>query len=92
MMYPYVTLADETEVVHSHLIGIDEDKSVEVYFERAKPYGFDSARITLPTYKWIKRDGFSDEEIVRFEDFTARHAHLLFRNAAEGGHGFAEAI
>jgi hypothetical protein len=73
-------------------MGEGEKKSLEVYYERAKPYGFDSARISLPTYEWIMRDGFSDEEIVKFEDFAGRHADLLFEFAETGGHGFAQAV
>lgn len=38
MMYPYITLADGTEIVH---------------FERPTEEEFDSARCELPDYKWI---------------------------------------
>ena len=34
MMYPFITLADDTLVTHSHLMGDDDNKSVEVNFER----------------------------------------------------------
>jgi len=92
MMYPYITLADETEIVHSHLREENGAKSVYVHFERPKPYGFDSARISLPSYEWIMRDGFSDEEIKNFEDFAARHAHTIFYYAEIGGVPVAKAI
>ena len=32
MMYPYMILADETEIVHSHLIEEDNLKKVEVRY------------------------------------------------------------
>ena len=64
MMYPYITLADETLITHSHLLGDGETKYVEVHFERPKPYGFDMARCVLPSYEWIIRDGFTDYEIA----------------------------
>ena len=35
MMYPYIELADGTEIVHSHLIQKDDMDMVEVHFERA---------------------------------------------------------
>ena len=78
MMYQYVELSDETLVTHSHLKEENGEKIISVNFERPKPYGFDSARISLPSYEWIMRDGFSDEEIKEFEDFTTRHAHTLY--------------
>ena len=34
MMYPYMTLADETEILHSHIIDVDDILRVEVHFER----------------------------------------------------------
>lgn len=85
MMYPYMVLADETEITHSHLIEENGVQSVEVHFERPKEGGFDVARCALPTYTWIKRDGFTDEEIKAFDRFLHSNAHLLFKFAASGG-------
>ena len=34
MMYPYLTLPDETEIVHSHLIIEDSVQKILVHFER----------------------------------------------------------
>ena len=92
MMYPYMTLADETEVVHSHLKDVNGVKTVNIHFERPKHLGFDSARISLPSYEWIMRDGFTDAEIKAFEDLAARHAHNLFYYAEIGGIPIAKAI
>ena len=61
MMYPYMILYDETEITHSHIIEANNGKTVEVHFERPTENGFDMARCSLPSYIWIKRDGFSDE-------------------------------
>ena len=44
MMYPYMTLSDETEIVHSQLIEDKGIKKVIVNFERPTDNGFDSAR------------------------------------------------
>ena len=41
MMYPYIELADETLITHSHLKEENGVKTVSVHFERPKPYGFD---------------------------------------------------
>lgn len=85
MMYPYMTLADETEIVHSQIIEIGEQKKVIVNFERPTENGFDSARCELPDYKWTERTGYSDEEIAMFEQLLHCNAHLLYKYAANGG-------
>ena len=77
-MYHYMTLSDETEVVHSHLKSESDVKTVLINFERPKQDGFDSARISLPSYQWVIRDGFTDEEIKNFENYSAKHAHNFF--------------
>ncbi|SHN86181.1 hypothetical protein [Desulfitobacterium chlororespirans] len=85
MMYPYMTFADETEIVHSHIIEDNGVQRVEVHFERPTEEGFDMARCVLPTYTWIRREGFTDQEISKFERFLRSNAHLLYRYAAAGG-------
>jgi len=91
-MYPYITFFDETLVTHSQLINKDGSNEVEVHFERPKPYGFDMARCSLPSYVWIIRDGFSDEEILFFERFLHDGAHIFFKYAERGGMSIAKAI
>ena len=85
MMYPYMILADETEIVHSQIIDKDGKQKVIVHFERPTDDGFDSARCELPEYRWILKDGYSDEEIKVFEQLLHSNAHLLYKYAASGG-------
>ena len=86
MMYPYMTLADGTEIVHSHIIEKDNGQQVVlVHFERPTEDGFDSARCCLPAYTWISGQGYSDEELAFFEQLLHSNAHLLYKYAAEGG-------
>lgn len=85
MMYPYMTLADETEIVHSQIIEENNVQKVIVHFERPTEEGFDSARCELPTYKWILQEGYSEEEIAMFEQLLRSNAHLLYKYAANGG-------
>lgn len=48
MMYPFMTLNDETEIVHSDM---QEDGTVKVYIERPdEEYGFKHAVCWLPQY------------------------------------------
>ena len=53
MMYPYMTLSDETEIVHSQIIEKDGVDTIQVHFERPTDDGFDSARCELPDYHWL---------------------------------------
>ena len=85
MMYPYMILSDETEILHSQILEENGERYIEVHFERATEDGFDIARCSLPSYKWIKREGFSDEEITLFEKLLQNNAHLLFKYADIGG-------
>ena len=85
MMYPYMTLQDGTEIVHSHILEENNEKKIEVHFERPTDSGFDTARCELPSYKWLKQDGFLDSEIIFFEEFLRNNAHLLFKYAENGG-------
>ena len=85
MMYPYIVLADETAITHSHIIERNSRKEVEVHFERSTDDGFDTARCILPAYVWVKREGFTDEEMMLFEQILQHNAHLFYRYADEGG-------
>ena len=87
MMYHYMTLRDETNIVHSHL---HEDGTVRVYLERpdAKD-GFHHATCYLPGYQWENVSGFTEEEMKEFDRFLHANAHLIVEFAKEGG--FADA-
>ena len=85
MLYPYMTLSDETEVLHTQLIEKDGVNTVLVHFERATDSGFDSARCELPSYRWLYNEGYSTSEIELFTKLLESNAHLLFRYAENGG-------
>ncbi len=85
MMYPYMTLADDTEIVHSQIIEKNGKKKVIVNFERPTEDGFDSARCELPEYIWTEKEGYSDAEISFFEELLRNNAHLLYKYAGNGG-------
>lgn len=85
MMYPYITLTDETEIVHSGLKEEAGKPFVEVHFERPTEHGFCSARCRIPEYTWLFNYGFSQDEIGFFVEFLKNNAHLPFRFAAQGG-------
>lgn len=87
MMYPYITLPDNTEITHSHIIQRDGIEMVEVHFERPKDGGFDSARCVLPSYQWKFEEGFSKEDMSFFGELLQHNAHLFYRYAKQGGIG-----
>lgn len=85
MMYPYIKFSDETEVTFSQIIKKEENEIIEVHFERPTEKGFDMARCELPTYNWIIKEGYTQEEIENFQKFLEHNAHLFYKYAKEGG-------
>ena len=83
MMYPFMTLDDGTEIVHSETL---ENGQVKVYVEKpdAKD-GFHHASCYLPAYRWEDVAGFSSEEIDRFQEVIESTAHLIIEFAQTGG-------
>ena len=85
MMYPYLTLGDGTEIVHSQLIYKDGTAHVIVHFERPTEDGFDDARCELPSYTWSNVQGFTKEEMALFDEMVHANSHLFYKYAASGG-------
>ena len=92
MMYPYIELADETLITHSHLKEENGMKIVDVHFERPSDNCFDTVRFRLPTYEIIMRDGYSDDEIAMFERMCRDGAHIFYKYAELGGADIAKAV
>ena len=83
MMYPFMTLNDDTESVHSEM---KPDGRVKVYIERPdEKYGFRHAACWLPDYTWEDIYQFSDEEINRLQKIIESTAHLIMEFSQEGG-------
>ncbi len=83
MMYPFLTLDDETEIVHSNML--DENK-VKVYVERPdEKDGFHHLTMYLPTYEITESFGFTEDEIHHYEDIIRSTAHLIMEFSKEGG-------
>lgn len=83
MMYPFLTLDDNTEIVHSEPKANNE---VEVYIEKpSEKDGFHHAECWLPNYRWQNIDGFSDSEIAKYQKIIESTAHLIMCFARQGG-------
>ena len=83
MMYPYMTLNDETEITHSEM---KEDGRVKVYIETpdAKD-GFHHAVCWLPEYQWEEIHGYTEEEMKKYKQLVQNNAHLMMEFARDGG-------
>lgn len=83
MMYPFMTLDDNTEIVHSEM---KEDGRVKVYLERPDTEDcFHHATCWLPGYVWEGVSGFSTEDMARFQEVIQSTAHLILEFSQEGG-------
>ena len=83
MMYPFLTLDDGTEIVHSEML---PENRVKVYMERAdETLGFRHATCFLPGYEWEDVSGFSETEMERLQDVIRSTAHLILQFSQEGG-------
>jgi len=83
MMYPYLTLDDDTEIVHSEML---EDNTVKVYIEKPdEKDGFHHASCYLPRYEWKEIFGFTNEEIKAFQSIIENNAHLIIELSQNGG-------
>ncbi len=83
MIYPFMTLEDETEVVHSEMLPNGE---VKVYFEKPdEKDGFHHATCYLPSYRWEDIYGFNNDELKALQEFTESAAHLIIEFSQEGG-------
>ena len=83
MMYPFLTLNDDTEITHSEM---KSDGSVKVYIETPDfKDGFHNATCWLPEYKWEDINGYSDAEMEYFKQLIRNNAHLIIEFSQEGG-------
>ena len=83
MMYPFMTLNDDTEITHSEM---KPDSRVKVYIETPdEKDGFHNATCYLPDYTWEKISGYSDEEMDFFRRLVQNNAHLIMEFSQEGG-------
>ena len=83
MMYPFLTLDDGTEIVHSET---RPDGRVKVYIEKPDAKDcFHHATCWLPGYEWEDVSGFSQNELMRFQGIVRSVAHLILEFAETGG-------
>ena len=83
MMYPFMTLNDDTEITHSEM---KPDGQVKVYIETPDDNGgFFNATCYLPSYRWENVSGYSAEKMDYFNRLLHNNAHLILEFSQEGG-------
>lgn len=83
MMYPFLTLDDETEITHSEWLPSGE---VKVYVE--KPDAQDCCHhltCYLPGYRVAENVGFSQDEVDKYLEVIRSTAHLIMEFSRNGG-------
>ena len=87
MMYPFMTLDDNTEIVHSDML---EDGRVKVYIEKPdEKDGFHHMTCYLPKYELEDVFGFDEEEVKKYLEIINSTAHLIMEFSR--GRGFENA-
>ncbi len=82
MMYPFMTLNDDTEITHSEM---KPDGRVKVYIETPDlKDGFHNATCYLPDYTWEDIDGFTEAKMDYFKKLIQDNAHLIIEFSQEG--------
>ena len=85
MLYPFMTLNDETEIVHSGTMTVDGKEAVKVVIEKPVEGGFHSAVCWLPEYRWEKVEGFGADEIREYQSLLESVSHVIIELARDGG-------
>ena len=83
MMYPFLTLDDETEIVHSEML---DNNEVKVYVEKPDDKDcFHHMICYLPAYRLEDVVGFNENEVARYLSVIRSTAHLIMEFSRSGG-------
>lgn len=83
MIYPFMTLNDNTEIVHTEM---NSDGKVKVLIETPdEKLGFKQATCILPDFEWINISGYSDSELNYLKELVASETHLILEFSQTGG-------
>ena len=77
MIYPFLKLDDETEIVHSERLVSGE---IKVYVEKPDAKDcFHNAVCYLPEYRWEDVNGFTEEEIQKYQQIIKSVEDLIIK-------------
>lgn len=81
MIYPFMNLDDNTEIVHSEIL---ENGKVKVYIEKPDEKDcFRNATCYLPSYEWECINGFSNDEIEKYREIIESIADVVMDLATD---------
>lgn len=90
MIYPFMTLEDDTEITHTEML---ENGEVKVYVETPDEKDcFHSLICYLPSYRVEEVIGYSEEEVSKHVKFIREAANLIIEFAQEGGFDHAAGV
>ena len=90
MMYPFLTLDDETEISHSDVL---PDGTVKVYVEKPDEKDcFHFFTCYLPDYTVKDVFGFCPEEVEQYMQVIQSTAHLILEFSRQGGFEHASGL
>ena len=90
MIYPFMTLEDNTEITHTEMLA---DGRVKAYVETPDAKDcFHSLVCWLPSYQIEDVRGYSDKEVGKYVEFIQKAAYLIMEFAQEGGFEHASAV
>ncbi len=83
MVYPFMTLDDNSEIVHSELL---PDNRVKVYIEKPDEKDcFHHLTCYLPNYEIEENFGFSEKDVEKYMEIIRSTSHLILEFAKDGG-------
>jgi len=77
MLYPLMTLNDNTEIVYSEGYQEDGKEIVRVEIEKPVASGFQSAQCILPMYRWENIKGFTEAEIQKYTELIRKSEKMI---------------
>lgn len=82
MIYPFLTLDDDTEIVHTEIL---KDGSVKVRAETPVFDGFNYMVVYLPSYKIFEVHNYTYDEFEKYMAVIRDSEKLIMHFAAHGG-------
>ena len=83
MIYPFMTLNDNTEIVHSEM---NPEGKVKVMIETPdEKLGFKQATCILPDFEWKDLSGYTEEELHYLKELVSSEEHLILEFSQTGG-------
>ncbi len=83
MVYPFMTLDDNTEIVHSEIL---PNNKVKVYIEKPDENDcFHHMTCYLPGYELEDIYGFSENDVNKYLEIIRSTSHLILEFAKDGG-------